>query len=103
MDEWNRRPLETASSWSARLQGIRLPPTATRIERARLAATRRSARLAVRRAIASERLRQVFQSQPETVTGRPTQAGRTQTTTHEVHQENQNAPAVFQRGTRQIN
>jgi hypothetical protein len=65
MDEWNRRPHAQADSWHSRLQAIRLPPTATRTERARLAAVRRCSRQAVRRAVASERLRQVFQSQPE--------------------------------------
>jgi hypothetical protein len=66
MEERNRQPGEKVTAWSARLKMIRLPPTATRAERARLAATRRHARLAVRRALASERLRQVFRLHPET-------------------------------------
>jgi hypothetical protein len=65
MEEWNRRPHELADSWCSRLLAIRLQPTATRTERARLAALRRCARQAVRRAAASERLRQVFQHHPE--------------------------------------
>jgi hypothetical protein len=65
MEEWNRRPGEKASTWLTRLQSVRLTPTATRAERAHLTATRRSARLAVRRAVASERLRAVFLLQPE--------------------------------------
>jgi hypothetical protein len=71
MEEWDRLPGEKASSWSARLQLIHLPPTATAIERARLAALRRSARQAVRRALASERLRAVFHAETNT---RPTAA-----------------------------
>jgi hypothetical protein len=69
MEEWNRRSGETASTWAARLRTIRLPPTASRSERARLAATRRSARLAARRDRTSERLREVFRFYPENTGG----------------------------------
>ncbi len=97
MEEWDRRPLEEAAIWLARLQTIRLPPTATRTERARLAAVRRNARLAVRRAIASERLRQVFQVQPEAVPP----PGRLLSAPQEGSLEDQATPALFQPGSRQ--
>jgi hypothetical protein len=73
MEEWDRRPGEKAFTWSARLQLIRRPSTATAIERARLAALRRSARQAIRRALASERLRAVFHAE---TTARPGGASR---------------------------